>query len=512
MAAPVGVVTTTVTTYLPASAQKAVDVLFLIDNSPSMSPKQAALAAKFQSFINVLDASGASYHVGVVTSDVGAAIARMPFSMSLGPACDSATGDDGRLQSVTCDQRLAADFSSAGVQSLCGTVCPTPVAPFASPNVDGVPVTANFIASSGGSAPTTNVPGNAVAQAFACLAFVGDQGCGVENQLEAVRRALSAPNNQAGNANADFLRPGALLAIILITDEDDCSVADRTKNDPMSMDCSPGGSFTPNPFCFNPDYRCFAEGARCDQPLDQPGAKTHCKTTTGTYLYDVAQYTQFFDQLAARDGHTILVDGIVSPPGGPVVIDYEGGATTGPTPDLNRSVLQPACSGPVDPITGQTIVGKPQVRLDELIRHYNGNEYSVCATDQYDQALADVAKHITQNLPSTCIPPLPSYGASGAGTPADQCSVSENDPATHASTPVAECSSTCCDALAADPNGLTTDASVMAACQAEVAKPCWCAVKGQACSATASTPTLIGVYWGATPPQNASLTFACQTQ
>ena len=54
-----------------------VDILFMIDNSPSMAPKQAQLKSDFPNLIKVLDdfkAKGhpAWYHIGVVTSDLGA--------------------------------------------------------------------------------------------------------------------------------------------------------------------------------------------------------------------------------------------------------------------------------------------------------------------------------------------------------------------------------------------------------------------------------------------------------
>src|SRR5689334_22257379 len=54
-----------------------VDILFVIDDSGSMAPKQLALRQRFPDLIKTLDAvaaSGnpASYHIGVVTSDLGA--------------------------------------------------------------------------------------------------------------------------------------------------------------------------------------------------------------------------------------------------------------------------------------------------------------------------------------------------------------------------------------------------------------------------------------------------------
>src|ERR1041385_8192526 len=51
---------------------------------------------------------------------------------------------------------------------------------------------------------------------FTQIANAGTNGCGFEQHIEAVKRALN--NNPA---NAGFLRPTAYLAVILILDEDD---------------------------------------------------------------------------------------------------------------------------------------------------------------------------------------------------------------------------------------------------------------------------------------------------
>src|SRR5206468_1785318 len=66
------------------------------------------------------------------------------------------------------------------------------------------------------------------AREFRCTAGLYLDGCGLEQQLEAVYRALvyHDASDRADNAdpNAGFLRDDALLAIVLLTDEEDGSV------------------------------------------------------------------------------------------------------------------------------------------------------------------------------------------------------------------------------------------------------------------------------------------------
>src|SRR5207249_4680018 len=47
-----------------------VDVLFVVDNSPSMCEKQQNLAGKFQAFITSLQSQNLDFHIGVVATDM----------------------------------------------------------------------------------------------------------------------------------------------------------------------------------------------------------------------------------------------------------------------------------------------------------------------------------------------------------------------------------------------------------------------------------------------------------
>ena len=232
------------------SPERKVDILFMIDNSPSMDPKQAALAANFPKMIQVLqnlpDPSGAGVslpdvHIGVISSDMGAG------SDNIGGNCSRVLGDKGLLWGNDPSNNIASVaagntlYSSASGQR----------ADYGTPNGCGLNSGARWISDianpTGGR--TQNYTGN-LTDVFSCLArSVGIAGCGYEHQLQSIRVALHPQqvncDPQGNNCtdvnmeNVGFLRDEAYLAIILISDEDDDSapVADTSPdgNDNNSM-------------------------------------------------------------------------------------------------------------------------------------------------------------------------------------------------------------------------------------------------------------------------------------
>jgi hypothetical protein len=88
---------------------------------------------------------------------------------------------------------------------------------------------------------------------LSCVATTGTGGCGFEQQLEAVLKALSpasatawtapsfvppvffdATSGHALGANAGFVRPDSLLVVVIVTDEEDCSALDPDVFNPSS--------------------------------------------------------------------------------------------------------------------------------------------------------------------------------------------------------------------------------------------------------------------------------------
>ena len=100
--------------------KKDVDILFLIDNSPSMAPKQKAMANAIPQFIKIIDGTGANYQVGIATSDIGSNVRPgEPWGGNIGK-CDEFEGDDGVLQNLPCTAR---SLPTADSRNACAELC-----------------------------------------------------------------------------------------------------------------------------------------------------------------------------------------------------------------------------------------------------------------------------------------------------------------------------------------------------------------------------------------------------
>src|SRR2546421_11412665 len=76
---PTTIVTQETDVRVEQNVKNKVDILFVIDDSPSMTPKQDQLKKRFPLLVKVLEDFAAKgnpawYHIGVVTSDLGAAM------------------------------------------------------------------------------------------------------------------------------------------------------------------------------------------------------------------------------------------------------------------------------------------------------------------------------------------------------------------------------------------------------------------------------------------------------
>lgn len=450
-----------------ALGRRDVDILFVIDNSGSMMPKQQALAQNIRKFIQRIDKSGANYHVAVTTTEAG--------------ACAGNSGADGLLQNTPCTQR-AFDGAGSGAEA-CRQICPDP----SFLPRDG----ARYIAKIDG---VSNVPPALVngeddgpRRAFQCLALVGDKGCHLESPLQAARRAIERAQ-QPGDPNHGFLRPNSTLAIIFITDEDDCSIegAHRAMFNQEAESCQFGTAA--QPACFHGDMRCLAASVRCAEPLSEVGQKSGCKLVEQGYLRPVVDYVDYFRQL--RPGQ-VIVSGIWTRPGlmdgGRLVIRNNGNGPN--TKYLMRGTEGDAgCVHRADP----KFYGFAQVRLSAFASGLKSagaalksvSEIDLCDTDGYEAALDRLAGEI---IPAPCLPQRPALRGDGVPlctvqyTYPDPQHLSETDrrllteEMEKTETPLPRCGDACCAAFSTSKSGLADDPQVRAACAGEAAHACYCA-------------------------------------
>lgn len=221
------------------SATDKVDILLVIDNSLSMSAEQQGIAEQLPRLVNALalgevtttDESGTkmkvefpaarSVHIGVASTDMGiGAVGDRPIV-----GCEDPFGDDG----VLLESSLACQRSKK---------------PF-------------LTYEEGDSSEELDAE-------LECLVQIGVEGCGLEQQLEATWKALAPSSNDSfslgtpghgDDANAGFLRDDSLLVVIVVSDEEDCSIPDASRE-----------IFVPNttdPRFIGPDGLAEGLNARC---------------------------------------------------------------------------------------------------------------------------------------------------------------------------------------------------------------------------------------------------------
>jgi hypothetical protein len=205
---------------VPVNPQRALDLLIVIDDSASMRDEQAKLAEQVPRLVNLLLTGGAadpgavgefpaieSLHVAVITPDLGhSTVPATSFVAGSSPDADfnptsvcmsnNGNGKAGFMQveGFSGEPRVACDAITPPMGTLY----------------------LNY--------PESGFDDVDLINDVECITGQGADpnlwGCGFEQQLESI---LASDRN---TANGGFNRDGALLAVILITDEDDCSAVD----------------------------------------------------------------------------------------------------------------------------------------------------------------------------------------------------------------------------------------------------------------------------------------------
>lgn len=322
----------------PLEINNDVDILFVIDNSGSMDEEQTALLANFDRFIDVLDNLDGGLpdlHIGVVTSDMG--------------GCLGIASADGILH-VAADSQLGGDRYISDVAD---------------------PATGARI---------TNFPQGTttLTDEFRKLATVGTAGCGYEQHLASMARAFTNPSNTG------FLRDTAHLAVVILADEDDCSVT----SDAVFSDPSLGPP--------NDDFRCFVGGVTCDEDPFALGQHHNCRPRDPSqYLHTPAEYVATLKGLKSPAVQVIVA--AITGDREPVIVidnpDHPG------QPDLRYSCEYPNPTDPTDPQQAF-----PSVRIGAFVDGFaeNGTQATIC-TDDLSGPIEEVGQLITNSVGNLCI-------------------------------------------------------------------------------------------------------------
>jgi hypothetical protein len=145
---------------------------------------------------------------------------------------------------------------------------------------------------------------SAVAQALACIGPQGIDGCGYESTLDSMMNALD-PEAEWNQGDDPFLRAGGLLAVAIITDEEDCSVTDDSV---MSDEAFQNEHPDPDVGLQPSSAICWNAGVSCEEP-DAEGVYSSC-TSTGDSLRPVQEYVDFLND----QGRKVVMLGILGVP------------------------------------------------------------------------------------------------------------------------------------------------------------------------------------------------------
>jgi hypothetical protein len=390
---------------LPLDVNKKVDVLLVIDNSGSMGEEQANLAANFAPFIDTLEAVGADYRIAITTTDIGGP----------GSNCTAPTG--GELQLSSCLDRPATfEFNGESqYEAACVSQCELGDAELAilptSIDPSGPLEARPWIESYNG---VGNLPDEVEPlEAFQCFAPQGISGCGWESPLEAVARALGNTEDPT-QPEYGFLRPDALLAILIVTDEVDCSYNPDLQAALFESDTFKDESTTQvtSAVCWNAGVTCTGDSPYADCVATDLDANAQPTTDpTQMVLQPVSRYVSLLEGIAAQkvEGREVIVSVIAGVPSG-----YNTGEVEQMFADSEDPVFQSnfgigaGCENVVDGVVQQAV---PPVRLETFASAFMSpalpegarNLYSVCDAD-YSPAIEDIVASIEQELPPACFP------------------------------------------------------------------------------------------------------------
>ena len=414
-----------------------IDLLFMIDNSISMADKQAILASAVPQLVDRL-----IHPIMVCTDDAGNAT---PAS---GGSCPQGTTGPAQEFKPVNDIHIGVITSSLGGHgpptNFCNPQGPDQtnpnnndhghllpkVRPSATPPLSSYQ-NMGFLDFDG-----TN-GGSLVSDFKNQVPAAGEHGCGFESSLESWYRFLVDPappkdvkltgSNSAPDGvdqevlkeRADFLRPDSLLAVIMLTDEDDCSISDKglgwlvARPKPMPRATSACAK-DPNSACCRscalqeksppPGCQALSTDPACQQPgftQDEDPYNLRCFQQKRRFgldlLYPTQRYVNALSNQQICPGNPDLSCGKNDKPeGNPIFSDLTQSGVTPRDPSL---VFIAAITG----VPWQDIATDGKNNTPDTLHSQNTLEYKTAhqlsQDNVWDTILGDVNQHIAPRDP-----------------------------------------------------------------------------------------------------------------
>ncbi len=401
-----------------------VDMLVVVDDSGSMAEEQAILSTQFFTLINSLvfptadwDFPAArSVRIGIVSSDMGL---RYGSEINSDYATDGSLkpcykrGENGKFRTYSSGKKI--DIRQGEIKcNLTGDPiqCPTgwecrdsgqcegkedhpDVGCCYDPGGNGTDQTCPTLNGIYAQTPLglgdNQTPNEDLAFQASCLADVGIDGCGLEQQLQAAAQGLVHPDNSP-DEDSTFYRENYLLAVIVVSDEEDCSAASSELFESTELT----GDHTPH-----------KKNIACGMNRQ--------------HLFPPRHFKKWFNELKGDESSTIFAAIVGVPPNEEGAVKCEGRGTqikdclnhedmeAVPVIELNSSgnehwVFREACRR--EDNSGTLVTqARPGARYVELAKEYGSLSYvsSICNED-WSPAMSEIGSLIASRLQGTCYP------------------------------------------------------------------------------------------------------------
>ena len=385
----------------PVPFDNEIDIIFMIDDSGSMAEEQLALVGAIEKLVERLEspAVNANYRIAFTTSDNGNPLCPTNFK----------TPEGGKFVLSSCRQRASHfTFSTVPPVEAFNAVCASPCA---HETIEVLP-TPTHLDDTSRPRPwiernntISNLPPNiSTVEAVRCLAPMGIAGCGYEEQLESVYKAILRTQS-AGEDQYGFIRPNAMLAIVLVSDEADGSYnrvpyGNFGPYDPNGNRVFWQDESAPAPssaVSWNAGVQCTGSGSPYDdcysQHYDIDGnVVSPQQAASQAVLHPVSRYIGLIEEIAEAkrqlqpNREVVVVAGLLGVPPG-----YSGDMIFRDDPSDPQFTsdfgIGPACVSELS-LPGQPAFqpkAVPSVRQRELVEHFERagirNVFSICQPD-----------------------------------------------------------------------------------------------------------------------------------